>query len=161
MKKLLMVAVLLFSVKAVRGEPYFKPIDISHPQITTGVFSDLKGHSDAGSSLALILHTPTDGIDWTPLAIGGTLGAGLGGPSVAMGMSANLLPEVKAAARNILTILFPAPDKFANIKTILEPAVSGTPDITMAMGPHYSLVFIDGLKTKAMFTWFIGGAWKF
>lgn len=137
----------------------FKLLDVRHPEIITGVFTDLRGHSDAGSSLALITYAGV--IDFTPLAIGASLGAGLGGPSVGIGASVNLLPEVKAGFLSVLNALYSRPDKFANVKAILSPAAPGLPDLTMSMGPHFSYIFENGFHGKTMVLLFYGASWKF
>ena len=134
----------------------FALIDAKHPQIITGVFTDLKGHSDGGASLALVTHS-----EWVPVAIGGSLGRGLGGPSVALGTSVNVLPVIQAAAWIGIDALFPGSEKFANLKSLIYPADTSAPDIKMSFGPHFSYVFNDGLKGKGMITLFYGAAWKF
>lgn len=134
-------------------------IDPQHPQIVTGAFTDLKGHTDAGGAVALV--TVSGNPYLVPLDLGGSLGRALGGPSVAVGMSANLAPAVLGALRLGLDSLFPDPDKFQNLKSVLMPATPGTPDITVSFGPHYSYVFNDGLKGKGIWTLFYGAAWTF
>jgi len=166
MKKIIML-VAMMAVSGVAHAGYFRGLDLNHPQTSLGTFSDFKSHSDAGGSLALITHSPADGciipgfcINWTPLAIGGAIGNNLGGASIGVGPSANLLP----AAENIILIgvnaLFPAADKAMALKKLLKPSVSGNPDISVAAGPCWSLVFVDGLHSKGMWTFFTGAAWK-
>jgi len=139
-------------------EPYFKFIDPEHPRYTTGIFDDLKGHSDFGGTLAILTH---DGpMEWTPLTIGGTAGRGLGGPSLALGSSINLLPQVKSVALKVVKAIWPG-DKFNNLKTILSPPKPGQVDITMVAAPHVNLVFYDGIKTRAATTMFYGVAWHY
>jgi hypothetical protein len=147
---------------------YFRPIDIKHPQTSLGVFSDLKSHSDTGANLALITHSTADGciipnfcIPWTPLAIGGSFGKELGGPSITLGASANLLPGVEAGMLAIINKIFPADTDLVTIKTVLKPSIAGSPDVAFAVGPHLSLVFYDGLNSRLIFTIFSGAAWKF
>jgi hypothetical protein len=138
----------------------FKLLDPGNPQMVAGVYNDLRGHQDGGGALALITQK-SGAIDWTPLVIGGTLGQGLGGPSVALGTTANLLPDVKAGLLAGVRALWPDPVKFANIKAVLAPPAPGTPDAVMSIGPNVSYVFYDGLKGRLTFTLFVGAAWKF
>jgi hypothetical protein len=159
-KRLTIAAILLWGLigtKVCAGE--FKLIDPSNPIVTTGVYNDLKGHQDGGGALAIITYKGV--IEAVPLNIGGTLGKGLGGPSLAAGASINLLPQVKAGSLMILTALYPDPDKFKNLKAILSPPPAGKPDITMSFGPNVSYVLYDGVKGKALFTVFIGAEWRF
>ena len=151
------ILIMLLGGVANAGE--FKLIDVHNPSIVTGVFDDLKGHKDAGASLALITNTGIP--NFTPLAIGGSLGASLGGPSVSIGMSVNLLPSIKAGALSVLNAIWPNPNKFSNVKTIFWPSVPSSTDIVMSCGPHWSFVFVDGIKTKGMLTLFYGAEWHF
>ena len=147
---------------------YFRGLDLNHPQTSLGTFSDLRGHSDAGGNLALITHSKVDGcivksfcIDWVPLAIGGTLGNNLGGASLALGTSANLLPATETLLLIGIDALFPSADSAVAIKKLLSPSVGGSPDISIAVAVHWSYVFVDGLKGKGMATLFSGASWKF
>ena len=138
----------------------FKLIDLHNPVVATGVYNDLKGHQDAGGALAIVTYKGV--VEAVPLSIGGTLGQGLGGPSVAAGASVNLLLATKAGTLMILTALYPDPDKFANLKAILSPPPPGQPDITMSFGPNVSYVITGpGVEGKAMFTIFAGAEWRF
>jgi len=155
MKKTMLVLALVFIASQAKASK-IELIDIYHPQIVTGVFTDMKGHSDAGAAVALLTYG-----NWCPLAGGGTIGKGLGGPSVSLGTSLNLLPATQALFSGILEILYPDPYKFANLKAIIAPPETGTPDISMSFGPNWSYVFYDGIKGRFMTTWFYGAAWKF
>jgi hypothetical protein len=154
MKKLLfgvcLIASMVGNIKAVQF------MDLNHPQVVTGIYDDTKGHSDGGAALALVTHG-----NWCPLAIGGSLGNGLGGPSLGLGTSLNLLPAMQVLAGGILEILYPAPEKFSNLKVILSAPATGTPDISMSFGPHWLYVLNDGFKGKGMLVLFYGAAWKF
>jgi len=154
MKKMLIAAVFCLSASAQAGS--FKPIDFAHPQIVTGVFTDLKGHSDAGASLAIIGYG-----NWCPVSVGGSLGKSLGGPSLAIGTSINLLPATQIMIGGLISAIYPAPDKFRNLKELLTPAASSGPDISMSFGPQWSYVFFNGLQGKGVITWFYGANWKF
>ena len=134
-------------------------IDPKHPQIVTGAFTDLKGHTDAGGAVALLTIAGNPYL--VPLDLGGSLGRALGGPSVAIGASMNLAPAVQAAISLGLLSLFPDPAKFANLKSLFMPATTGTPDVSFSLGPHYSYVFDNGLKGKGEWTLFYGAAWTF
>lgn len=133
-----------------------KIIDLNHPQVVTGVFSDFQGHKDGGAALALVTYGAG-----VPLAVGGTLGRGLGGPSVALGTMMNLLPAIKDGGMAIIKALYPDDAKFANLKGILAPPIGGKPDISMSFGPCFSYVFNNGLKGKGVWTLFYGAAWSF
>ena len=171
MKKVIVSTLFLLSIgffSGVAGAGYFKAIDAAHPQTSMGAFSDLKGHADAGGSLALITHSTKDGciipgvcLDWTPLAIGGTLGKNLGGASIALGTSANLLPAVEQGLLAIIKGVFPSDDSAVVLKKMLLPSVSGNPDIAVAIGPQWSYVLNNGIKGKGIVTLFYGAAWKF
>jgi hypothetical protein len=167
MKKIILSLALVFLAGQARAG-YFRGLDLNHPQTSMGTFSDLRGNSDAGGNLALITHSRADGciikgfcIDWTPLAIGGTLGNNLGGASLGLGASANLLPATEALLLTGINALFPAADRAVAIKKLLSPSIGGSPDISIAIGPHWSYVFTDGLKGKGIVTLFSGAAWKF
>ena len=135
----------------------FKLINPAHPQIATGVFSDFKGRTDAGGALALVTYAPAE---WVPLSIGGTLGSGLGGPSVGLGTSFNFLPTTKAAVLAILNDIT-KDGQYTNLKDVFKPAIVGTSDIKMSFGPAYSLVFYNGLKSRGVWLLFTGAEWKF
>lgn len=154
--------ILLLGMMAFAAPVWSEPVrllDPAHPQIVVGVYDNLKGGKDAGSSLAILTYKAA-GVELVPLCVGTTLGRGLGGPSVALGASANLLPPVKAGFRLILTALYPDSGKFANLKAILAPPTAGQPDIVMSIGPNASYVLYDGLHGKTLFTVFYGAQWK-
>jgi hypothetical protein len=161
MKKITIATLVLFGIGFMDGiatASDFKLIDVKHPVIVTGAFTDLKGHTDGGAAVALVAYKPIKG--WTVADIGGSLGRALGGPSMSAGGSYNLIPDVKATGLMLLTALYPDSNKFANLKSILSSPV-GTPDITMSFGPHYSYVFNNGIKGKGMVTLFYGAEWNF
>lgn len=167
MKKVLLIVAVCFMVDTAQAG-YFRRMDIKHPQTSAGAFFDLQGHSDAGVSLALITHNTVDGciipgvcLDWTPLAIGGTLGRSLGGPSIAIGTSANMLPVLEKGLLQVVNAVFPLPSSCVVLKKMLSPSVAGAPDISIAIGPHWSYVLTNGLQGKGMVTLFSGAAWKF
>ena len=162
MKKIILVTAVLFGIGFAAGMAQastFALINPNHPQVVTGAFTDLKGHTDAGGAVALV--TVAGNPYLVPLDLGGSLGRALGGPSVAVGASANLAPAVLGALWLGLDALFPDPAKFQNLKSILQPATPGTPDISVSFGPHYSYIFDNGLKGRGTWTLFYGAAWTF
>lgn len=146
-----------------QAKPYFRFIDPAHPQISMGVFHDMKdGGSPAGASLALITHSPSDGCiipgvctSWTPLSLGGTTDRN----SLAVGTSANILPVMRAFGKALLDLLT-ADTSFTNVKDILSDPKTGKPDITFAAGPQFAL-HKCGKDVCGFFPVFIGGAWNF
>ena len=161
MKKIIAVTLFLFAVGVMVGMARasdFALVNPAHPFIVTGFFTDLKGHTDGGAAVSLVTFKPIPG--WSVLDAGGSMGRALGGPSVALGGSYNVIPDVKAGVLAGIDALYPNPSQFANLKSILSSPV-GSPDITMTFGPHYSYVFNNGLKGKGMLTLFYGAAWNF
>ena len=156
MKKIIINLVLCFL--PVMAAAQMQVINPLHPIIVTGVFSDMRGHSDGGSALALLTMPQ---YDFVPLAIGSTIGQGLGGPSVALGMGFNLLPDIKFMGLFFVNCLWPQPEKFSNLKGMLAPPEDGKVDVVMSLGPNYNLVFFDGLRTKGLVTLFYGAKWQF
>ncbi len=102
-----MIAALLIAL-AVRAqaEPYFRPLDVRHPQPVAGALlaPEALGETSAAALLPIITHSPKDGCllpsvvceDWTPLAIGVSMNAGNATFDVAP--LANVLPWMAAAA---------------------------------------------------------------
>ena len=160
MKKILLVLALLGAAAGAARAADFALIDPQHPKIVTGAFTDLKGHNDGGVTIALVRSLAAPG--WVPVDGGGSLGRALGGPSLSLGTSYNVMPELKGFMSAGLNALYPDPAKFANFKGLLDPPAPGaTPDITFSMAPHWSYVFYRGLKGKGIVTLFYGGAWAF
>lgn len=133
MKKLFAVLLLLPSVA--QASPYFRPIDLSHPQLVAGALlapEDL-GSTEVASLLPLITHSPKDGCllpsivceDWTPLAIGGSMNAGNATLDVAP--LANVLPWVQTAALAI------TPDSWSVTRRMLSSNVDHS--LTFSAGP--------------------------
>lgn len=156
----ILLAAIIGTMVCVAEAGQFKLVDPANPVIVVGVYDNLRGNSDAGGALAIITYK-AGSVELVPLSAGATLGRGLGGPSVAIGASANLLPPVKAGFRLILAALYPDPAKFANLKAILSPPQHGVPDVTVSMGPHYSYVLYKGIKGRGMATLFYGAKWSF
>ncbi len=166
-KKTLITLLLCTAVGTSQAAPYFRAIDPAHPQTSLGLFSDYKGHSATGGVLALVTHSPVDGClipsiceGWAPLTVGGTLGAGLGGRSVSFGSGLNMLPAGKATALTILNAVS-SDSQFSNLKTILAPPKTTTPDLSLFVGPQLSWVFKSLKESKIIPTLFAGGTLLF
>jgi hypothetical protein len=157
---------MVVSAQEVKKVPYFQLIDLAHPQTSIGGFSAKDGQFAAGGVLALITHTAADKnktslMDgWVPLDIGGTLGSGLGGPSIAIGSGLNLLPAGKAIGLLLLDAVTKG-DQFTNLKDALKPPNTGSVDLVPFIGPHYNIVFVTLTHVRLVPTWFIGGTLKF
>ncbi len=86
MKKILFILACLCACGSAHASPYFRPLDIAHPQPVLGalIAPDTLKTSEAASLLPLITHSPKDGCilpsivceDWTPLAVGASMTAG-------------------------------------------------------------------------------------
>ena len=140
----------------------FQFIDVKRPQTSAGVFNNYHGGSDAGGVLALITPTskaPEILSGFVPLDIGGTIGKGLGGPSVALGMGLNVFPVSKTVLRTILNALTSA-DQFTNVKEAIAPANLGSVDLVPFIGPHENFIFKSGHIILDS-TFFVGGTLKF
>lgn len=163
MKKLILVVVMMVMAAPARAALQFGLVDFKHPQTSIGTFFDYKGHSDGGGVLALVLlQDEGKSSPWVPLTIGGTMGQGLGGPSVSLGTGYNLLPGAKAVVWAILQFSTGLDDsKFKNIKELLAPPDLGKPDMDFFFGPQYSLVFTAPDRAKTVPTLFAGGTLKF
>ncbi len=166
MKKIIMFTAVMTMAGIVNAEPVFRLMDLAHPQTSAGVFSARDGHFATGGVLAVVLHPPRtseaiavlDG--WVPLDIGGSIGGGFDGPSLALGTGVNLLPSSKAVILTLLDALT-KDDQFTNIKDALNPPRTGSVDLVPFIGPHYNLVFITLTHAYLLQTWFIGGTLKF
>jgi len=173
MKPRILAAVLLFSCCSFAGAgPYFKLLDVAHPQINAGVWVDPTGGKPAfGSAVALVTHSIRDGsllemfqADWSPLTIGGGYGDGEG--FLALGPSANLSPAVKKLALQALD--FVAAGKYPNLRELLAPKPDGTgADINIAFGPAFLWRPVENGTCLSLDRWqghitiFAGAAWHF
>lgn len=145
----------------------FAFIDLKAPQTSVGSFIDAKsGSSAAGGLVALVTYK--DNLDntmlaafargWTPLTIGGTLGQGLGGPSLAMGTGINLFPVAQATLYNLVSAVS-GRDQLMGLKVALA---SSAPSATVFVGPQESLIVRGLNKMQTKLTWFVGAklTWK-
>ena len=141
----------------------FKLIDIKAPQTSVGTFIDAKsGSSAAGGLVALVTHK--DRLDntmlaalargWVPLTIGGTLGQGLGGPSLAMGTGINLFPAAQASLYGLVNAVSGS-DQLTGLKVAL--AASPT-TACIFIGPQESLVVRSLNRMGTKLTWFFGAS---
>lgn len=138
MKKVLLLA----AIMAIGGEawcsPYFRLLDISHPEPVAGGLIDTKDikNTSIGSLLPLITHSPKDGCllpeivceDWSPIAIG--LSANAGKVTFDAGPLFNILPWIGTAARSMV------PNSWGGVQAVLNspPANSA---VTFSGGPMF------------------------
>lgn len=135
MKKLLLWLGILGLPGVAMANPYFRPVDIGHPQPVIGAMVDPFGikNSEAASLLPLITHSPKDGCllpgvvceDWTPLAVGASMNAG----KITLNIAplANVLPWVQALALAV------TPEKWGGLISALSPAPGSV--VTFSAGP--------------------------
>ena len=110
MKKLIL-SLLLSVPSAAQARPYFRILDLSHPQIGAGLLIDPRApeRTLAVTDLAIITHSVEDGSmipeSWRPvvppIAWAFQIGAGgsfQGEATIAPGVSANLAPSIAAVA---------------------------------------------------------------
>lgn len=165
MKKVILAAVMMFSVEAVRAAD-FALIDLKAPVTSVGSFIDSQnGNAAAGGLVAVVTHKQQglgviDALisGWTPVTLGGTLGAGLGGPSVAMGTGVNLFP----AAQSTLFELVKAISKDGQLNGLKVALSPSAPSATIFIGPQESLIFKNLNHYGTRLTWFVGAsiAWN-
>lgn len=169
MKKILIVVAVMVLASAPRAASAggFGLLDLAGPQTSAGTFVSMDGSgSAAGAAVAVITYKAPASNNvlrafvsgWVPLTIGGTLGAGLGGPSVAAGTGINLLPAARAgllAAVGALT----KPGALASLQDALRAQDS---PVALFVGPQYNLVFTAPDRAYGKPTWFIGASvtWK-
>jgi hypothetical protein len=139
MKTLVMWSLIAIGLLAMVGmgnaTPYFRPLDISHPQPVAGALFGTSGIQDTQTTgmLPLITHSPKDGYilipneDWTPLAVG--VSANAGQFTFDIGPLFNILPWMQTLALEVI------PDKYAQIRAILAPN-PGAP-VTFSAGPVF------------------------
>lgn len=162
MRNLILAAIVTLPA-GVQAAPYFRLLDLSKPQVSAGAFVDPSDPADtlAGTTLAVVTHSPKDGcllprlacVDWTPLGIG--YAAGGGHHRLAMGPSANLAPMVKGALYNAL-LRFSADDRYLGLKSTLSPSRSPK-DLSAAFGPSW----VVSPTAKPSLRIFAGAAWYF
>ena len=141
----------------------FGLVNLSAPQTSIGTFISMsKDTSAAGATLTIITHKamPSDHIfsslisGWAPLTLGGTIGSGLGGPSIGGGTGINLLPASQASLLGLLNLLS-GDSSLATLKKALA-AKAGSGATSLFIGPQYSLIFETLKKCHTEPTWYIG-----
>ena len=134
--KLVPLLLCLFCTSA-KATPYFRFIDLGHPQPVIGALVDPMNYkkTSASSLLPIFTHSPNDGCllpsivceDWTPLALGAAVNEGNFTFDVAP--LANVLPWM-AAAGYALT-----PASWSGLRHIFAPAVQPALPVTFSAGP--------------------------
>ncbi len=174
--KLTTVALLTLAVPSF-ASPYFRPLDIAHPQISAGaIWSTSQLNQSVGvTDIAIITHSPSDGSiipaslrsiiapeDWVPLQIGAG-GSFTGNAVINAGTSLNLAPQVAAL------LLKGVSASSSPILGAVKNALSGNTasGLTFAAGPTwYAAPVVNGTmlpvdKWAGRFGIFTGAAWKF
>jgi hypothetical protein len=162
MKKILIAGLLIVMASGAYASD-FGLVKLSAPQTSAGTFISMsKDTSAAGATLTIITHKaiPSNNIlsslisGWAPLTLGGTIGSGLGGPSIAGGTGINLLPASQASLLGLLKLLS-EDGSLTTLKNALtaKPAGGAT---SLFIGPQYNLVFETLRKCHTEPTWFIG-----
>lgn len=136
MKNIITAGLVLIASTAF-ANPYFRLVNLSHPQMVAGALLDPQnlGNSEGASLLPIFTHSPSDGCllpsivceNWSPLAIGASMKAGKVTLDVAP--VANVLPWFQSAALAVI------PDKFANVRSVLAPAPGNA--VTFSAGPAW------------------------
>jgi hypothetical protein len=136
MKHWLIAALICFGSLA-HAAPYFRPLDIRHPQPVAGALIDPRnlGQSEVASLLPLLTHSPKDGClmpsivceDWTPLAVGASINAGQ--VTFAAGPLANVLPWMQRAGLAIV------PERWTWARSVLDYGGDETDAVTFSAGP--------------------------
>ena len=131
------LALLLVLASSAQASPYFRFIDLGHPQPVIGALVDPMNYkkTSASSLLPIFTHSPNDGCllpsivceDWTPLALGAAVNEGNFTFDVAP--LANVLPWM-AAAGYALT-----PASWSGLRHIFAPAVQPALPVTFSAGP--------------------------
>jgi len=158
------------------ASPYFRPIDISHPQVSAGAIFSASGikQSVGVTDLALITHSTADGSiipaslkkylapeDWVPLQIGAG-GSFTGSAIVNVGASINIAPQIASLAISALGKSGSASAKA--LQTALESPQSG---LSFAFGPSWYFYPVESGTALPLRSWqgklglFIGAAWRF
>jgi hypothetical protein len=166
MKKILIAVALCLAAGAVQARD-FGLLDLAAPQTSAGTFISMDGTgSAAGITVAVVTHKAPASNNvlaafvsgWVPLTLGGTMGAGLGGPSVAAGTGLNLLPAARAGLLGVIGGLA-KPGALASLREALQAQDS---PVALFVGPQYNLVFTAPNRCYGKPTWFIGASvtWK-
>lgn len=163
--KYLMIA-LLFAAATAKATPYFRIMDPAHPHLSAGAFVDPiePGNTSAGTSLALVTHSPADGCllptfvceNWSPLTVG--FSANAGRALLGVGPSFNVAPVLKAGLLKVVDTIT-AEDKYLGLKSSLSSEPLSKSDLSTAIGPN--LVFSPSERWKGRLSLFCGAAWRF
>ena len=159
MKRVILSLVLVMLAGVARAAD-FSFIKLNAPVTAVGTFIKASDASVApGGVVGIILHKQagTDFLSslasgWIPLTAGGTLGKGLGGPSVALGTGLNFVPAGKATLLGLIDSIS-SPNQLPGLKAALA---SGQSNVTMFMGVYESLVFQSLHRYGTCVTWFVG-----
>ena len=162
MKNLLISAILVVGMGATVMASNFHFLDIKAPVTSVGTFIDAKaGSSAAGGTIGLITYksVPAGLLDavinaWEPVTLGGTLGNGAFGPSVAMGTGVNLLPIAQASLYSLVNGIS-KDGQLNGLKIALSPSA---PSATIFIGPMEALTFKDISHCATHLTWFLGAS---
>lgn len=167
MKNLLLAAMfVVFTAVSSEATAYFRLIDPAHPHLSAGAFIDpvTPGDTSAGTSLALITHSPVDGCylpsvvceNWAPLTVG--VSAHSGRVLLGVGPSFNLAPLVKAGLLKVVNAVTQE-DHYQNLKSLLSSEPLSQSDLSISFGPD--LVLNPSEKWKGHLLIFTGAAWRF
>ncbi len=160
MKTLLLIAAVFVScAPKASALPYFRPLDIAHPQPVVGALlaPENIGNTEAASLLPLITHSPKDGCllpsivceDWTPLAIGASINAG--NITFDVAPLANVLPWMQSAGKALI------PSGWTGLRSIVDYDQTGDA-ISFSAGPVWEY---KQLTNKGYFRIFTGLALHF
>jgi hypothetical protein len=136
MKHWMLAAALICFGSSANASPYFRLLDVSHPQPVLGALLDPRdlGNSEAASLLPILTHSPADGCllprlvceDWTPLAVGASMNAGK--VTLDLAPLANVLPWVSSFVGAL-------PGDRGAVQEILAP--KNQPPVTFSAGPVF------------------------
>ena len=162
MKKILIAAALCLAAGGAQAGQ-FGLLDLAAPQTSVGTFISMDGSgSAAGLAVAAVTYKAPASNNvlaafvsgWVPLTLGGTMGAGLGGPSMAAGTGLNLLPAARAGLLAVISSLA-QPGALASLQGALHAQDS---PVALFVGPQYNLVFTAPDKCYGKPTWFIAAS---
>ena len=169
MKKIIIATMVLFGLGFMGGvanSSDFALIDLKAPITSVGSFVDAgNGSSAAGGLVAIVTHKQKglgvlDSLinGWTPITAGGTLGAGLGGPSIAIGTGVNLFPAAQATLYSLVNSVA-KDDQLTGLKVALAPSATAA---SIFIGPQESLIFKSTSHYGTRLTFFVGASitWK-
>ena len=161
MKKAIMAFVISMAFIATAQAADFKLMDPSAPITAVGTFIRASNGSTApGGILVLVSHKQkevnflTSVIKgWVPLTAGGSLGKGIGGPSVALGSGFNVVPGSKAALLAFINSISGSAE-LPGLKKALAPNEQS--NVSMFVGVHESLIIHSLQKYGTCLTYFVG-----